>query len=323
MYKQIYKQIKKYDNIVIVRHVGVDPDAMASQIALRDSIKLTFPNKNVFAIGNGTVRFNFIGKLDKGIDFKTLDNILLIALDTPDVKRVDMGDLEKYDYSIKIDHHPFVNKFCDIEMINDKKSSASEMVYDLIENTKLEINEQITKTIFCGIVSDTNRFMFSNSSTDTFLCISKMLKNYPFDITKLYKELYKRPFCEIQLFGHMISNMKISDYGVGYVKIGSETLTKFNLDTASSGNLINDFNNIEELLVWLSATEDIKNSCIRVSIRSNGPVINKVAEKYNGGGHKLACGARLSSFEDVDLLVKDLDHVCKKYIESSDVDENY
>ena len=154
MYKQIFKQIKKYNNIVLVRHVGIDPDAMASQTALRDSIKLTFPEKNVYAIGNGTVRFNYMGKLDKNIDFSTINNILLIVLDTPDIKRVDMGDLEKYDYSIKIDHHPFVNKFCDIELINDKKSSASEMVYDLITNTKLKLNEEIAKTLFCGIVSD-------------------------------------------------------------------------------------------------------------------------------------------------------------------------
>ena len=50
MYKEIYKYIKKYNNIVIARHIGVDPDAMASQIALRDSIKLTFPEKNVYAM---------------------------------------------------------------------------------------------------------------------------------------------------------------------------------------------------------------------------------------------------------------------------------
>ena len=48
MYKQIYKYLKKYDNIVIARHIGVDPDAMASQVALRDSIKLTFPEKKSF-----------------------------------------------------------------------------------------------------------------------------------------------------------------------------------------------------------------------------------------------------------------------------------
>ena len=33
MLKEIFKQIKKYDNIVIARHIGVDPDALASQIA--------------------------------------------------------------------------------------------------------------------------------------------------------------------------------------------------------------------------------------------------------------------------------------------------
>ena len=48
MYKKIYNTIKKYNNIVIARHINVDPDAMASQIALRDSIRLTFSDKNVF-----------------------------------------------------------------------------------------------------------------------------------------------------------------------------------------------------------------------------------------------------------------------------------
>ena len=38
MFRKIFKTIKKYDNIVIARHIGVDPDAMASQIALRDAI---------------------------------------------------------------------------------------------------------------------------------------------------------------------------------------------------------------------------------------------------------------------------------------------
>ena len=65
MYKKIFKEIKKYNTIVIARHVGVDPDAMASQIALRDSIKLTFPEKKVIAVGTGSAKFTFLGKLDK------------------------------------------------------------------------------------------------------------------------------------------------------------------------------------------------------------------------------------------------------------------
>ena len=324
MYKKIFKTIKKYDTIVIARHISVDPDAMASQIALRDSIRLTFPNKKVYAIGNGTVRFNYMGKLDRGIDYSQLENVLLIVLDTPDKRRIDMDEHNlNYDYSIKIDHHPFIEKTCDLEFIQDTKSSASEIVCELLKNTKLKVNTQIAETIYCGIVSDTNRFMFNNSNEETFRNIAWLIGKYHIDITKCYNNLYKRPVEEIKLLGHMAQNMKITENGVGYIKVGNEILTKYNLDSASSGNLINEFNHIEGVLVWLSATEDTKNSIIRISIRSRGPVINKVAEKYNGGGHKLASGARIPSFEEVDLLIKDLDKVCKKYIESGECDENY
>ena len=60
MFNEIYEKIKKYDTIVIVRHIGADPDALCSQIALRDSIKLTFPKKRVFSWGSTSTRFNYL-----------------------------------------------------------------------------------------------------------------------------------------------------------------------------------------------------------------------------------------------------------------------
>lgn len=323
MYKKIFKAIKSYDNIVIARHVGIDPDAMASQVALRDSIRATFPEKHVYAIGNGTVRFNFMGKLDRGMDFDKMDNILLIVLDTPDKKRVDMEELTHYESSIKIDHHPFIEEFCDIELINDKKSSASEMVYDLLKGTKLVINKEICEILYAGMVADTNRFLFNNSSSETFSVVSEMISEYNLDITKVYMNLYKRPMAEVKLFGYMAENMKITDNGLGYIKVFNDVLNKYKVDSATSGNLINEFNSIEELLVWITATEDVNNSVIRVSIRSRGPIINKVAERFGGGGHALASGVKLPSFEEVDDLIKALDILCEEYIESSDKDEDY
>ena len=318
MYKDIYKTIKSYNNIVIARHVGVDPDAMASSMALRDSIKLTFPDKNVYAIGNGTVKLTFMGPLDKGIDFDQINDILLIVVDTPDKRRVDMEDLTHYEKSIKIDHHPFVEKFCDIEVIDDEKSSASEMIYDLICATPLKMNKKICETIFAGVVGDTNRFLFSNSKPETFSVIADMIRDYGINITKVYYNLYKRPLSEVKFFGYMADNIETTDNGVGYIIVKNDTLTSYNVDSATAGNLINEFNNIGELLVWLSATEDVKNGFIRVSARSRGPIINKVLEKHGGGGHALASGAKVKTFEDVEKLIKDLDNLCKEYSESSD-----
>ena len=65
IYKTIYNEIKKYKTIYIARHIGPDPDAFGSQIGLRDSIRLTFPDKEVFAVGTTVSRFKYFGKIDK------------------------------------------------------------------------------------------------------------------------------------------------------------------------------------------------------------------------------------------------------------------
>ena len=75
MYNEIIDKIKQYDTIMIARHIGVDPDALCSQLALRDSIRLTFPEKKVLAIGTGSQKFAHFGKLDK---LEASDNTLFL-----------------------------------------------------------------------------------------------------------------------------------------------------------------------------------------------------------------------------------------------------
>lgn len=321
MFKKIFKIIKKYDTIVVARHIGVDPDAMASQIGLRDAILNTFPNKKVYAVGSGGAKFSYLGKLDH-FDGNHED-ALLIILDTPDKKRVDCEDINSFSYKIKIDHHPYVETFCDIELIDDTASSACELIMRLIYDTKLKADKNVMENLFLGLVSDTNRFMFSNSSSKTFGMVSRVLRDYKLDITKLYSSLYMRPLNEIKLQGYMSEAMKVTENGVGYIKITDEVLKKLGADVASSGNMINNFNYIDEVLVWLAVTEDVKNDLFKINIRSRGPVINTIAEKYNGGGHKMASGAKVMTMDEVDSLIKELDKACMKYLnESSDENEN-
>ncbi|MBQ2639760.1 MAG: bifunctional oligoribonuclease/PAP phosphatase NrnA [Bacilli bacterium] len=315
MYKEIYKKIKKYNNIVIARHIGPDPDALASQIALRDSIKLTFPEKKVLAVGSGSSKFSFIGSLDK---VEELDNALLIVTDTPDIKRVDGIDLSNFSYKIKIDHHPFIEKFCDIEFIDDSRSSACEIIMDLILNTKLRCNKSIAKTLYTGLVSDSNRFLFNSCTPKTFKLVSEYLSNYKFDISKIYQKLYARPLNEIRLEGYISSNMEVTKNGLGYIKITDKVVKEYGVDAASAGNMVNNYNFIEEVLVWVTMTEDINNDQIRISIRSRGPAVNKVAEKYNGGGHKLASGVKAKTFTEANKLIKDLDRLLEDYNKESE-----
>lgn len=127
IHKKIYKKIKQYDTIVIARHIGPDPDALASELALKEIILNTFPKKKVYAVGCPTSKFRYLGLLDK-IDETEIKNALLIVTDTPDKRRVDSVNFALFKESIKIDHHPFIEKFCDLEYIDEKASSASQMI---------------------------------------------------------------------------------------------------------------------------------------------------------------------------------------------------
>ncbi len=310
MFKKIYKKIEEFDTIVIARHIGVDPDALASQLALRDSIKLTFPNKKVMAIGTGSAKFFHIGRLDK---LEKVNNALLIVVDTPDKRRVDSVDFSQFAYTIKIDHHPFVEEFCDIEYIEDTASSACEIIMNLILNTDLQCDSSIASTLYLGLTSDSNRFLFDSCTSNTFGLVSIFLDRYNFELSEVYRKLYMRPMNEVRLEGYIALNMNVTKNGLGYIQITDEVIKQFEVDSASAGNMVNNFNFINEMLVWATLTEDIKNDQIRVSIRSRGPEINQIAEKFNGGGHKFASGAKLKNFDEAMLLMKELDNLLEEY----------
>ena len=310
MFDELISKIKEYDNIVIARHIGVDPDALCSQLALRDSILLTYPEKKVLAVGTGSVKFISIGRLDK---LEKLDNALLIVCDTPDRKRVDSVNPEDYNYSIKIDHHPFIEKYCDLEFIDDRKTSTCEIIMEMIDKTELKCNNSIAELLYMGLVSDSNRFLFNSCTADTFLLVSKYIREYPFDMSLAYQKLYLRPLNEIRLEGYISSNMVVTDNNLGYIFISDELINKLGVDSASAGNMINNYNFIKEVLVWATICEDVKNNQFRVSIRSRGPEINKVAEEFNGGGHKFASGVRLKTKEEAMKLMEKLDYELSLY----------
>ena len=310
MYQDIYNQIEKYDAIVIARHIGVDPDALASQLALRDSILLTFPEKKVYAIGTSSAKFLCIGRLDK---LEKVENALLIVTDTPDKKRVDSVDFSQFSYMIKIDHHPFVEHFCDLELIEDTASSTCEIIMKLILHTNLCCDCKISELLFIGLASDSNRFLFNSCTSETFSLVAQFMREYPFDLAASYEKLYLRPLNEVRLEGYIALHMIVTENSLGYIKITDEIINQFGVDSAAAGNMVNNFNFIDDVLVWVTITEDVKNSQIRVSIRSRGPEINQVAEKYHGGGHKYASGVKLKTFDDAMKLISDLDQLLKEY----------
>ncbi|MCI8670763.1 MAG: bifunctional oligoribonuclease/PAP phosphatase NrnA [Bacilli bacterium] len=310
--KKIYKKIKEYDKIVIARHVGPDPDAIASQTALRDSIRLTFPNKDVVAVGLGVSKFKYYGILDK-IDNDKYAGSLLIVLDVPNIHRVDGIDGLKYKEIMKIDHHPAEDVKGKVDWTDETACSTCQMIAELILKSPLKLDTKIAGNLYLGVVSDSDRFLLSYTTPKTFRVMHELLVKSKLEFTSLYNYLYDRSLDEVRFQGFLSTNMKVTDNGLGYIVIPNSIIKEYNVDLATPSNLINSFNFIREVIVWTFITEDAKNKAYKVSIRSHGPIVNSTAAKYNGGGHKYASGARLTSEEEIDSFINDLDRLCEEY----------
>lgn len=313
LFKDILKEIKKYNNIVIARHIGADPDALGSQFALKELLQINFKNKNIYAVGSIASRFRFMGTLDK-IDDLDLKESLLIVLDTPDKKRIeDIDDPSMFASSIKIDHHPFVEKYANIEYI-EECSSTSQIIFKFALDNKLKLSDKIAENIYIGIVGDTDRFLHNYTTKETFSLVSKLLESTNIEFTKLYEPLYSRPLAEVKFQGYIYQNLNLTENKVAYIKLTEDIMKKYEVDSAAAGNMINDLKFVEGILVWCFFSEDTKSKIIKANIRSRGPAINETAAAYGGGGHIYASGARLKTWEEADNLIKDLDEVAKTYL---------
>jgi phosphoesterase RecJ-like protein len=236
----------------------------------------------------------------------------MIILDVPRWERVDYMKKEGFAYTIKIDHHPCEKGVCDLELVDDTAASTTQLITEFVYETKLKLNKDIASNLFLGIVSDSDRFLLSYTTPKTLMLVSRLLEDYKFELMPLYNNLYERPLDERKFESYIINNIDITENGFGSIILDNKIFKLFNVDSATASNMVNDFNFIKELKVWAFASWDERNNIFKFNIRSRGTCINEVAEKFNGGGHKFASGARLQTLEEVKELFKALDEVCKE-----------
>ena len=169
--RKIYRKIKQYNTIVIARHMSPDPDAIASQTALRDAIKLTYPKKNVYAVGTSVSKFKYYGILDKIDETTFTDDALLIALDVPNISRVDGVDPSAFTEMFKIDHHPSEEVFGDCDWVDETSSSTCQMIIEFLLRTGMKIDRKVAENLYLGVVSDSDRLLISYTSAKAFYLV--------------------------------------------------------------------------------------------------------------------------------------------------------
>lgn len=311
--KDIINKIEEYDTIAIYRHVFPDPDSYSSQTALKSIIENTYPNKKVVLLGEHSKKLEYINTMDKEI--KLDKNCLAFILDVANKERVDNQTFNNCGYIIKIDHHkPFDEPFEDLTWVDTNYSSCSEMILDLYlayEN-KLKIDKEGRRALFTGIIGDTGRFLYVDNPTNLFEKLSKI--TFDLETKEIYANMYKREESELKFLGYIYSNYVTTENGVAYLKVKNEIAKKYGLQPINAARMVNALQDTEGINNWNFFVEK-EDGSIFCEFRSNGPIVNNIASEFGGGGHMLAAGASLESWEKVDKIIKAFDENSKKYKE--------
>jgi phosphoesterase RecJ-like protein len=307
--EKIITKIKAYDTIIIHRHTRPDGDCMGSQIGLKDIITNTFPDKLVYAVGEESLEFSYLGKMDH-IKDDVYNNALVLVLDVANFERISDIRYRKGKEIIRIDHHPKIETLSEYDWVDTSYSSCCEMIVEMYLKNDFKLSDAGAKALFYGIVTDTNRFVNPDVSKRTFYYVTKLLA-FNLDLNEIFHQIYDEDLNITRLKGYVALNFTCTKNGLAYIKIDKKLCDKYLVTSSISNVLVNTLANIKLAKAWFVAIYDKHTGKVRISLRSKGIPINHIAEKYGGGGHKHASGVIVNNFEIVAKLIIDLD----KYLE--------
>lgn len=312
-FKALLKEIKENQTIVVYRHLLPDFDALGTQMGLVTWLKDNFPTKEIHFVGEGhrtfiPALFPEPEQLDEKWYQEHAKNYLAIVVDTATKERISYANLETAKLVIKIDHHPAVENYGDVNIVYPDFAAASELVglFCLSRPSKYRLSVEAAQYFYIGLVGDTGRFQYQ-STTPMTLRIGADLIDTGFDPTEVYNRMYASDFRSLNLLKFVLNNYKLTDKGVCYYVISDADQKKLDI-TLNEGKLhINTFRNIKGVDICVSVTEDKPGEKWRVSLRSAHTRINQVAEKFHGGGHDFASGCEIKTLDELPALLKELD----------------
>ena len=143
--------------------------------------------------------------------------------------------------------------------------------------------------------------------------IAGMLLDHGVDTDILYANLYMKEFDEFKFQGYVLNHIKITENGVAYIYIDKATMAEYGLSYEQASECTNYMDSIKNSLIWIAFLDSDSGEDIRVRLRSRFVTINKLAEKYEGGGHACASGATVHSQEQMKVLIAEADHLLGVY----------
>ena len=317
--EQILHKIKEYDKIFLFRHIRNDGDCVGATKGLKRILELTFPNKKIYLIDNDHAEYlEFLGPEDDAVEDSEYIDALGIVIDTASEKRISNKKYTLCKELIKIDHHIPIENYGDIMWVEEDRSSACEMIADFYATfrNQLKIDKTAATYIYTGMVTDSGRFKYEGVNGET-LRNAAILLDCGVDTETLYAHLYLESFGYLKFKAEIYRRMQITENGVAYIYVDKDMQKEFDLTLEQASACVGTLDSIRDAIAWMVFIENGDDEgSIRVRLRSRFVAINPIAEKYNGGGHAMASGATVYSWEEAEQLLADAYNHVKEYKET-------
>ena len=311
MFNELIDIIKKYDTIIIHRHNNPDGDALGSQIGLKGIIEENFPGKKVYAVGDMTKRYEFItadSPLNEITD-ELYKNALAIVLDTSAAALISDERYKTAKATARMDHHIFCEKICDVEVTDTSYESCCGLITEFAIKCGLKIPQRAAKALYTGMVTDSGRFRYDSTTSQTFRLASRLLEE-DFNTNEVYANLYADDFDHVLLRAKFILKIRFTEAGVAYIYTDKAEAESYGVSTFTiSRGMVGTMSDLRGVDAWVNFTET--EDGVLAEIRSSKYNINPVAVKYGGGGHQKASGATLKNYDEAMLMLEDLNEIVR------------
>lgn len=292
------RTLQHVNTVAIGGHVRPDGDCVGATMGLYQYIKTyyTWIDVNVY-LEDIPESFKNMIEATKDIIHEVSEEKpydLFIALDCGDKSRLGFSsvlfDCAKETFCI--DHHISNQSFADQNYIIPEASSTSELVYKLIDASK--ITKEIAECLYLGIVHDTGVFQYSCTSPETMEIAADLMRKGISSSEIIDKTFYEKTYAQNQILGRALLESFLFMDGKCVVSWISKRMMEFH------GVIPKDLEGIVSQLRMTKGVEvaillyEVNSQEYKVSLRSNGEVdVSKVAQYFGGGGHKKAAGVTM------------------------------
>jgi phosphoesterase RecJ-like protein len=294
--------IRRHQTFLLMTHVRPDADGLGSQLALADALRHIGKVPRVVIASRLPPRYEFLDPQREVIeDFRlpgdAFDNVdAILVLDTGTWKQLDdFGEWMRGKNVPKavIDHHRTQDDLGALQFVDISAEATGRLTYELIRALGAPLSPQAAHYLFMALALDTGWFRHPNTTADTF-ALAEDLVRAGANPTPLYEQLFEcAPLARLKLVGQALSRMQVRAGGkVAFTEV-------FLSDYGSTGAVPGD---TEDLINYPRAIDGVEVAMIfieqpeggtKVSFRARTVDVSKVAERFGGGGHKLAAGAAL------------------------------